>query len=251
MQVYLSVVSHNHGDLIQELACLEKLASTFNVVLKSNTGSDGLGDYCQNHSIHYLNNSYGLGFGHNNNLIYEYCRSSLGMKDSDLFIVLNPDVLISKGALEEVVAQAKKDAFNLCAINLFRDENFETYDPSVRQFPGFVVLTASLLGFNRSYVVDKSTIAEPQNVDWAAGSFMAFKAGHFDKLGGFDERYYMYCEDVDICYRSMKMGSPVIYYPSIKAVHFAKHENRKVFSRHFYWHVKSALRFLLSKQLNA
>ena len=228
MQVYLSVVSHNHGDLIRELGCLQKLAEKYQVIVKSNT-DDGFSEYFNAHSIHHLNDDYGLGFGHNNNIIHAYCRNSLGMTDSDLFIVLNPDVLVSVETIEEIVAQAEQDDFKLGAINLYRDEGFETYDPSVRRFPDFILLAASFLGFNRSYVVDKSVIEKPQAVDWTAGSFMAFRAGHYRELGGFDVRYYMYCEDVDICYRSMKMGYPVIYYPAIKAVHLARHANRKIF----------------------
>ena len=46
---------------------------------------------------------------------------------------------------------------------------------------------------------------------------------YYRQLNGFDERYFMYCEDIDICYRSCKIhGKRVMYFPNIKAVHLSK-----------------------------
>jgi hypothetical protein len=85
-------------------------------------------------------------------------------------------------------------------------------------------------------------------VDWAAGSFLLFRSGMYTELNGFDTSYFMYCEDIDICWRAkVKVKSPVVYLPHIKALHYAKHANRNVFSKHFYWHVKGVLRFLAKK----
>ena len=55
-------------------------------------------------------------------------------------------------------------------------------------------------------------------VDWAAGSFLLFKASLFRKLGGFDPGYFMYCEDIDICWRAQKLfNQQLLFNPNIKA----------------------------------
>ncbi|WP_017026544.1 hypothetical protein, partial [Vibrio rumoiensis] len=141
----------------------------------------------------------------------------------------------------------EKDQVPIAAINLFKDYDKTSYDNSVRSFPSFLQFVSSFLGGKNTSILDKKSILKPTNVDWAAGSFLAFKASYYKKLGGFDENYFMYCEDIDICYRSMKMGSPVMYYPQFEAIHLAKHANRKILSRHFYWHVSSVIRFLMTK----
>ncbi len=43
-------------------------------------------------------------------------------------------------------------------------------------------------------------------MEWVAGSFIAFKSSSYRKVQGFDENYFMYCEDIDICYRAKSQG---------------------------------------------
>ncbi|MDE1292895.1 hypothetical protein [Vibrio aestuarianus] len=82
-------------------------------------------------------------------------------------------------------------------------------------------------------------------VDWAAGSFLVFQADLYKKLNGFDENYFMYFEDVDICFRARKYyDQNVVYLSNIKAIHQGGYQNRKIFSKHFRWYFSSLLRFL-------
>lgn len=247
MKVYISVVSHSHSALISQLNCLEKLSDLFQVVVKSNTADDEFTLLDKENNFHWLNEEYSKGFGENNNIVYKHCKSKLNMLDEDYFIVLNPDVDIEVDAIFELITCMEKDKEKFSTINLFKDKNKTIYDPSIRKFPTLRQFVFSLIGLGNSSIIDKSTIVNPKYVDWAAGSFLAFKAGHYGFLKGFDERYFMYCEDIDICYRSNCSGTKLTYYPNIKAMHLAKHENRKILSKHFYWHISSAIRFLLTK----
>ncbi|EJB8540140.1 glycosyltransferase family 2 protein [Vibrio parahaemolyticus] len=249
MSVYISVVSHNHSNLINELGCLRKLALEFKVVIKSNTPDDEFDGFFELDNLYWINNNfqYGLGFGKNNNLVYNYCCSKLDMNDDDLFIILNPDVLIDLKMIKRIASKMEKDDIDIAAINLYKDSSFSEFDNSIRNFPTLLQFAASFLGFRNRAIIDKGSVNGDCEVDWAAGSFLAFRSGLYKKLRGFDENYFMYCEDIDICYRSSLLGSPVTYFPQIKAVHLAKHANRNVLSKHFIWHVKSVLRFLFSK----
>ncbi|MCD9529100.1 glycosyltransferase family 2 protein [Photobacterium carnosum] len=248
MKIFISVISHGHDILINKLGCLQLLSNDFDVIIKSNKQGDRFDELASCKKLHWIDSDYGLGFGHNNNVIFSYCINNLDMKDDDLFIVFNPDVSMNINDMYELASLMKKDNTKLSCINLFKDDKFSIYDNSVRKFPKFMQFIKSFLGGNNNSILDKNKIHEPMNVDWAAGSFLAFSVKRYKELQGFDEKYFMYCEDIDICYRSHQQGCPVVYYPQVKALHYAKHENRKLFSKHLYWHISSVFRFLLTKK---
>lgn len=250
MSIYISVVSHGHGDLINGLGVLNSLSYTeIKVVIKSNLAGDEFSNLGKNENVVWLNNSYGLGFGENNNHVFNYCKKKLGMVDDDFFIVLNPDVIIEHDAIFRLVSEMSSSRVSLASINLFKDDNFFIHDPSIRKFPTFIDFVSSFIGLGNKSIIEKKTITVPIECDWASGAFLAFKVGHYDSLCGFDTSYFMYCEDIDICYRSKINGSPLKFYPEIKAIHLAKHDNRKFLSKHFFWHVSGALKFLYRKNV--
>jgi N-acetylglucosaminyl-diphospho-decaprenol L-rhamnosyltransferase len=250
MKIFISVVSHGHEKLIPELDCLSKLSldDDVTVILKNNTAlkDNSLFEYCKSNNIELLDEQYNLGFGENNNYIFDYAVKNLGLQGDDLFLVLNPDVFISHHCLISLVELFVLQKVELATINLFNDDKFSLPDNCVRSFPFFWDFLSSYIGLGNSTIVDKKIVVDSVNVDWAAGSFLLFKASLYDGLGGFDIGYFMYCEDIDICWRSQKLlNQPLKFFPNIKAVHYAQHENRKLFSKHFYWHVKSMFRYLL------
>ncbi|ATU98476.1 glycosyltransferase family 2 protein [Aeromonas salmonicida] len=247
MAIYVSVVSHGHAVLINELLCLSSLSDDLNVVIKSNKPDDYFNDWICRKNYHWINEQYGYGFGHNNNIVFNFCKSKLGMLDSDYFVVLNPDVIIESDAIEKLIGLMMLNKCKLAAINLYKDNDYTIYDNSIRRFPSMVNFGMSFLGLGNNSILGKSELLVPSYVDWAAGSFLAFNVEHYEALGGFDEKYFMYCEDIDICYRSHLTGEKVLYFPNIRAIHLAMHNNRDLFSKHFYWHVKSVFRFLLRK----
>jgi N-acetylglucosaminyl-diphospho-decaprenol L-rhamnosyltransferase len=247
MAIFISVISHSHSTLINKLNCLSHIARTFKVIIKSNKPNDNLEKLNKIKNIHWIDDQHFCGFGHNNNIVFNYCCSALGMTKDDYFIVLNPDVVIFAQDLYNLVERMENDQLQLSAINLYKNNDLSEYDTSIRRFPTLLQFVKSFLGFGNSSIIDKSKLIGVSQVDWAAGSFLAFKASHYEYLQGFDENYFMYCEDIDICYRSKKMGCPVTYHSNIKAMHLAEHANRKIFSRHFVWHISSVLRFLLTK----
>lgn len=247
MRVFISVVSHGHGELISKLDVLSRLNEKFEVIIKNNVEDSILKKYACENNIKFIDSEYNLGFGENNNKVYDCFIDSYEVRSTDIFIVLNPDVYIDFGTINNLVSQMKSNNANIAGINLYTDYEYKTYDYSVRKFPGFFDFTLSILGFGNKTIIDKSSLPSATNVDWVAGSFIAFNIAHYGRLGGFDTRYFMYCEDIDICFRSNVAGEPVVYFPEIKAIHLAQHANRSLFSKHFNWHIKSAFRFLLKK----
>lgn len=246
MNIFISVVSHGHSKLINQIDCLSKIKDA-KIVVKSNMSGDNFNCLNDSNNFYWIDDLYHKGFGENNNIIYNYCSEFLGMQSEDFFVVLNPDVIVDERDILNLVVKMDSSNSNIAAINLYRDSNYSQFDYSIRRFPSLYDFFQSFLLKKNSTILDKSLILTPGSIDWAAGSFLAFRTEHYERLKGFDEGYFMYCEDIDICYRSLMLGHAVTYFPDIRAVHLAKHANRSVFSKHFYWHVKSVIRFLLSK----
>ncbi|WP_140919900.1 glycosyltransferase [Limnobaculum xujianqingii] len=247
MNVVISVVSHNHFAVIKRLQCLPKLAKLFTVYVIDNVAESGLNEWCDENKINYLSNKEKYGFGQNNNIVFNHYFQR-DLNDDDWFLVLNPDVSIEPSVISSLINNMTKNTHCFAAINLFKDFNYINHDNSIRHYPSlFDFISSYIFGINKT-IIDKNKVTEPIKVDWASGSFMMFRATLFKLLNGFDEKYFMYCEDIDICYRAYKIyGKELIYYPQYQAVHLAAHSNRKLLSKSFIWHVKSIVRFLILK----
>ena len=85
--------------------------------------------------------------------------------------------------------------------------------------------------------------------DWVAGMLMLFRSSIFSHIGGFDERYFMYCEDADICTRIVNAKHKIIACLSAAVIHNAQRESHRSFS-HLWWHLKSMCRYFLTHSLS-
>ncbi|MFM2588593.1 glycosyltransferase family 2 protein [Vibrio sp. TBV020] len=245
MSLYISVVNHNHDEMICKNPTLKNLAKIHHVVIKSNTvASVELNSYCAEAGIHLIQGVEKKGFGANNNEVFELCTDQLNMTDSDYFLVLNPDVEVTCETIDQLYEAVINSRTKVATINLFRNREMTLYDNSIRRFPSVLNPIKTLLKIKRNDHYNKKTITQPTTVDWAAGSFLLFSTQVYKKLKGFDERYFMYFEDVDICKRALNLlDYKVTYYPEYKATHFAQHANRSIFSKTFLHYLKSYIRY--------
>ncbi|WP_370555758.1 glycosyltransferase family 2 protein [Edwardsiella tarda] len=247
MRVFIAVVSHNHGELIKKLGCLIDLARDYRVIINDNIHEEALEQYCLLNNITYIYNSSPKGFGENNNVIYEYCTTEFKMNDDDLFIILNPDVIIKNTSINQLANKMVESNINFSTINLYLDSSFSKSDLCIRRYPKFIDFVNGFLGRNKT-IINKRDIVNTTKIDWAAGSFLAIKSKYFKMVNGFNTRYFMYCEDIDLCMRLKYSGCDLHFIPDIKAVHLAGHRSKKIFSKHFYWHMKSIFIYILEKR---
>jgi N-acetylglucosaminyl-diphospho-decaprenol L-rhamnosyltransferase len=248
--IFISIVSHHHFELIRSIGALEKFRDSeqLTIIVRDNIGEPGFEDWCGSLNFYYLRNQKSLGFGKNNNLNFAIAES-IGMTGSDYFLALNPDVDCGEENIVKVRHRMSDNDVGLATLNLFLDDKFKEFDNCVREFPRMMdYVTSLLLGINKS-VLDKNKLESTSYVDWVAGSFMMFTSDTYKGLNGFDEKYFMYCEDIDICWRYFKKySSKVLFFKDIYGIHYARMQNRKIFSRHFFWHVRSIIRYLLKKK---
>ena len=88
-------------------------------------------------------------------------------------------------------------------------------------------------------------------VDWVLGACMLIPKVVFDKIGLFDERFYLYVEDIDLCYRMYQAGLDVVYTSKYKIVHHHLAESDwKLFGIRSWYHFHSMIQFVLKYKLN-
>lgn len=233
--ISLSVVSHGQGHLVEAL--LRDVRSwpqvRIEVIVTLNiVEDDRFLSHFDDLNIKVIANTKPKGFGANHNAAFAHSRG-------DLFIVANPDIRAPDIDLSALIDTALSPGVGACApLVLSVDGNIED---SARRFPTVWRLAKRAFLKMRSADFDVST--RPTAVDWVAGMFVVFSRQAFERVGGFDERYFMYMEDVDICRRLKQMRLAVIVDPRCRVVHEARRASRRDL-QHLRWHIRSAVRFL-------
>ncbi|MCE0558549.1 glycosyltransferase family 2 protein [Motilimonas sp. E26] len=246
-KIYISIVSHaNDDDLIfnADLREISKLNDVI-VIVRDNVDSSKLRDYCLDNGFIYSASAERLGFGANNNINYEQACEA-GMLSSDWFLLLNPDITVSVAMFRSLIKKIESKSSGIYSANLYSDEKLSMEERSLRKFPNIFSFFNLFFGKSLTTPYIKSELVDGAEVDWAAGSFLIIHADLYRQLGGFDERYFMYFEDVDLCFRAQKkFNEKVVYMKDIKVVHRGGYQNRNFFSPHFRWYLSSMIRFML------
>jgi GT2 family glycosyltransferase len=115
-------------------------------------------------------------------------------------------------------------------------------EDSARRFPTPVSILRKAVA--RRAEVDYPIKDETIYPDWVAGMFMVFPHEVFAALGGFNERYFLYYEDVNLCARLMLAGKRVALCPSASAIHDARRQSLRSL-RYLRWHLSSMMRYFL------
>lgn len=245
--IYISVVSHGHFDLVKEISCLEKIAQSqgVTILLVDNVAEPGFEAWCVECGIVYFKRDRPYGFGENNNFAFDKIKNKY--KEGDKFLILNPDVYISSEDLLSLSKIFSENALDIASINL--KVSNDKLDFNIRYFPSISDWFTSFFLKKNDSIVNKINVNTIKKIDWAAGSFLLFSCHTYNAINGFDEDYFMYCEDIDICHRAKVRHNINTYYiPYIEAFHYAQHNNKKLFSKHFLWHLQSIARYLYKRK---
>jgi GT2 family glycosyltransferase len=129
-----------------------------------------------------------------------------------------------------------------------------SWQPTRRSFPtvsGTVVRRTPLrslfppLERQRGHYHLDEDVDRPVEADWLLGAFLLMRRTMLDELGGWDEGYRHYVEDIDLCYRAMLAGWERWYVPAARVTHdWAQVTDRRFLSRHTLWHARSMARFV-------
>ncbi len=242
MSIALSVVSHGHGPQVMRL--LDGLAvlaykEVREVVLTLNIPETALLRDIRSREwpfeLKIIQNERARGFGSNHNAAFHECSLSR-------FCVMNPDVTILENPFPSLLAGLAMPGAG-CAFPVQTDEVGGV------QLSARVVPTPSAL--LRRYFPGLGLMPARRNdaVHWVSGACMLFDSTAYRALGGFDERFFMYCEDVDICLRLQLLGYGIVA-TNAKVVHVASQASHRD-ARHLRWHIQSLLRLWRSDSYKA
>lgn len=233
--VTLSVVSHGQNALVNQLlgdvqrVCAERVSLVLTQNLPDSTPLATAELSCP---AEVITNERVKGFGANHNTAFARCRTPF-------FGAVNPDIRLPADpfpALLDSLALERAGA----AGPLVRSPAGAVED-SARKFPTAASLLKKLFFEKREpdYPTDHGRL----EVDWIGGMFMLFHSEAFRAVGGFDEAYFLYYEDVDLCRRLHGAGKSILYNPQAEVVHDARRASRRQ-PRLALHHLKSMLRFL-------
>ena len=184
--------------------------------------------------IKVIRNPIPRGFATNHNQAFTYAVGQF-------FCVMNPDVRLNNNPFKALLACLHDSAVGVAAPLVLNTSG--VIEDSARRFP--TPLKILCKAFGRCKDSDYLVKDDPIFPDWVGGMFMLFPREVFKKLGGFDQRYFLYYEDVDLCARLRLKGYEVAVCPDAKVIHLARWSSHHNF-KYLKWHLISMMRFFCS-----
>ena len=231
--VTVSIVSHGQGSLVSSLLVdisrceqIEKVIVTLNIPESEFTVPESLHGRLQ-----IIRNECPFGFGANHNKAFRLCTTKY-------FVVLNPDIRIGTDPFPELLSVVADNCVGVVAPAVVNHKG--DLEDSARYFPTLFRLIRRYIGLrNDCFPLDG---VRPLEVDWLAGMFLLFRSEVFENLRGFDERFFLYCEDVDSSVRLWKQSYRVMLCPNVRVIHDAQRASRKRV-QYAMWHISSMVRY--------
>lgn len=219
----LSIVIVTHNSLPALRECLESLAAAakgldWELVVVDNNSDDSSRDVVKE-----IIPAATVEFNRSNEGFGRACNKGASLAAGKFLAFVNPDVTVDKGALKRLIAATE---FNLrvgVAAGRLRYPD-GSFQPTCRVFPTVTNLMLSrgsaisgmLPKASRYTMPDYET---PTIVPAVAGTFILIRRSTFERVGGFDPRFFMYMEDTDLCYRLSQMHLKSIFVPSAGGIH--------------------------------
>tara|TARA_Y100000389_G_scaffold196830_1_gene230378 strand:+ start:1406 stop:2119 length:714 start_codon:yes stop_codon:yes gene_type:complete len=215
--ITVSIISHKQLLIINKL--LEELInkSDVRIILTININEDesAIKKYIHHDRLFIIRNSKVKGFGENHN-------HAFSLSNSKYFLILNPDVEIEPSIIYELADIL--DITNSRLISPLSVTNHGFYNDNARKFPSILTPFKRLFNKKSEYGFEENKVYD---VDWISGMFMLFESSLFHEIGGFDENFFLYYEDVDICKRITLINEKILLTSQFKVKHHGARESSK------------------------
>lgn len=234
MKLSIIIVNYNVKEFLQNLIhSIEKAASNISheIIIVDNASDDGSVDFIREKFpfTKLIVNNKNLGFSKGNNI-------GIAEAQGEYILFLNPDTLVSEDTFTKMIEffETHPDA-GLAGCKILNSDG--TIQLACRRsFPGPWTSFCKVTGlssifpksklfarYNLTYLDENKTY----EVDAVSGSFMMIKKEIYQKIGGFDEQFFMYGEDLDLCYRVQKAGYKVYYVHDSQIIHYKGESTRR------------------------
>jgi len=256
IKLKIIIVNYNQKDLLEQCLNYIKKAAiemSHKIIVIDNNSNDGSKNFLtetRNTDCEIILNNKNLGFAKATN-------QGLKKIKSEYSLILNPDVILQGGVIEKMIDfMDKNPSCGICGPKLLNLDGSLQY--SCRRFPRWytplarhTILYKTKWGKeeNRRYLMKDWAHNENFTVDWLIGACLLVRDAALDKVGLFDEQYFLYFEDVDLCRRFKQKGWKVIYLSDISLVHLYQRESTRLilpqalFNRFIWIHLFSAIKY--------
>lgn len=235
MDLSILIVNYKNSATLPD--CLDSVYKTteglnFEVIVIDNGSEDrGLKTVQENFpKIRWIQNNANRGFAKANNQGAKVSRGKT-------LLFLNPDTQLTNNATQNMIAQLKQDSLTgVVGPKVLNPDGSLQY--SCRTFPtvwtglfnrySFVSRFFPKNRHTTRYLMTDYDHKKSREVDWVSGCCMMVPKSAFKKVGGFDEKYFLFNEDVDLCHSLKHHGYKTLYLPDAKIYHDITSSNRKV-----------------------
>lgn len=218
------IVSYNGSNLLRE--CLDSIfkyppRQNYVVIVVDNNSKDGSQELVRKKypTVELIANTSNVGFAAANNM-------AIKSTDSEFILLLNSDCQVYKNSLDEMLGFMGSIA-DAAVVGPKITNSDGSIQYSCRKFPSIIdaglhSILANIAPDNpvsRKYKLADISREKPFEVDWVSGSCMLIRRQALSDTGLMDENYFMYVEDVDICFQMWKKNWKVYYYPHAEILH--------------------------------
>ena len=226
-----AVASFLNTDLLKKLYLID------------NTSNKQFKNVFNQKEIEYIAVGKNIGFGAAHNLVLEKIKNF-----SDFHLVLNPDVTFSEKTIPNLIEQLEaNEKISMIAPKVLFPNGEHQF--SCRRYPTFLELFARRIPVFKSFfkktidngIYKDKNLKKPFFAEYITGCFQLYKTTDLIALKGFDERYFLYMEDVDICKKIDTLGKLKLFYPNEEIKHVLKkgsEKSIKLFFRHTFSVIK-------------
>lgn len=244
------IVNWNSGcglaDCLAALTQADRPASVLkNIIVVDNASHDDSLNGCEEIRlpITVIRNSENRGFA-------RACNQGAALGESDYLLFLNPDVTLCDGSLSNAVAflhEERVTSIGICGIRLFDEDGKDTTCWS--RLPRPLTMLCKVVGLDKlrqlspSGVTGRKEISERREVEQVIGACFFVRRALYDALHGFDERFFMYYEEVDLSFRARGLGFRSYYLGDLTGVHTGGGCSKHVKGRRLFYVLRSRLAF--------
>ena len=226
-----AVASFLNTDLLKKLYLID------------NTSNKQFKNVFNQKEIEYIAVGKNIGFGAAHNLVLEKIKNF-----SNFHLVLNPDVTFSEKTIPNLIEQLEaNEKISMIAPKVLFPNGEHQF--SCRRYPTFLELFARRIPVFKSFfkktidngIYKDKNLKKPFFAEYITGCFQLYKTTDLIALKGFDERYFLYMEDVDICKKIDTLGKLKLFYPNEEIKHVLKkgsEKSIKLFFRHTFSVIK-------------
>ncbi|MDP2649860.1 MAG: glycosyltransferase family 2 protein [bacterium] len=209
----------NTLDCLDSLQNIKRDNFKLSVVVVDNASTDGSLEEIQNTKVKIIGNKENLGFAGGHNTAIKYALEN----GADYILILNNDTYVDKDFLVELLKVAEKDDdIGILTPKIYFAPGFEFHKDKYKKeelgrviwYAGGVMDWKNIIGHHRGVdEVDKGKFDEIEETELATGCCMLIKKEVFEKVGLFDDKYFLYYEDADLTMRTKRKNFKIMYVP--------------------------------------